>query len=1554
MRFGKTLRESTYPPWKDQYIDYSKLKTMLRVDIKEEEDTPWTVEDENRFCDEIFNVQLEKVAQFQRKTALSLQERAEAAFQKLKEVAPNNSNDGDGGDEDTDNTKGGDGRDQIQSDVAVARLKGLKGELDSITNELRELKRYCSINYTGFLKIVKKHDRKRGDLYKVRPMMRVSLSEQGFNSEQEYSPLIKKLSLMYYIVNARLDEGEQHQQPLDLDLEHHEEARHGERYTAHKFWVHPDNLLEVKTAILRHLPAVLYKQQDARELDGSEDLATTSLYFDNKRFELYSRKVDHQVDTSSLRLRWYGQLSSKPDIVLEQKIIHENGSSEERRFTIKDKYIKRFIDGEYKMEKSIQKMERQGQTPEAIDSFRTTVEEIQNFIQSRKLEPVLRANYTRTAFQKPDDHVRILIDTDIAFVREDTLDRDRPCRDPKEWHRRDIDGSNMTYPFEHMNQSEVSRFPYALLEIKLREDSSRKRPRWIEDLMASHLLYAAPRFSKFVHGVASLFDDFVNNLPFWLSDMETDIRKDPHKAHDQEEQRKAQRAEDAQVVGSFLGTGAKIGSYKPVTSSPVGKSYLSERAAEEASASASRAANAERDAEQEDAREEEADVVAQQQRGYGAISSVLPGFSLARYSRARRRRQQQQLARLPEGVREPETWIKNAGPLQIEPKVWLANERTFLKWQHICVLLGSLAVSLYTAAGENNFLAECMGITYVAIAAAAGAWGYYMLHVRRDMIRERSGRDFDNAVGPLVVSVALMLALISNFVFAYREAFSKLDNNQVLNVTAAAFVGGLFRRRSDAQGNGKLQKELPRRASLREDAFPPRPKPVDAEPVRSSRRRPRRPEPRGSKGKEREEPNGNVYEQGPLTEWPPSGVSSEEELPLDHAVELIARGVPLFKGHKRPVPHASDDYYGLYTTTAGNHGDEDDAAKLHDAMAQLMTVRIQGSSTPVYPWETLEQPSFATGFGRRPGTISLNRWVGYSSALPASIPLRDPDVARRVVDLAQIFDRLKDLEAGLQEDDGEHMYRLYKWFLKDRDRLMSPHRSMEKQITDLVMALSSADWIDFTSPRNQVVTKFIYDTSEANHEQYLKFFYQLLLSLELELRINSNLHDAWAKERLMSQIPPRIQWNLALARRWRHNVRVEYWGSTADQVRLRFKLRKRQTKVLKRFAQMMKWPNLDATLDALKKRDAQGTSATVSSHAMAFFSGLVLPGPTFPFLIMNALIDIDPDKATDDLALLTHLHPNCGFQYKNSYTYWTSTCIVGKVLAPTCLEVAGWVGPALPTLSLKGSQIARIRARRPRQRITLEDVTSMSERSDPLGPPAELYPVKEYTLLTPPDADYEYLTADASVRIEQVNLHALPDHHSGRSPPPPTPGTHAGGTRVFDASVQFAIDGASWPLNLNYDVSFVSAWPCSDGPHPLFFDYVYTTVTADEVVGVRDWGRPRRGGGFGSFVSDSTGFTPVGSSSRQPTAAQQQQQPPQKRDGADDEDDDDVERVLVIEAFGPPDNEVLARAWCAHWGLSAVAADLGKTCMACAIREAYAATLTVVILVDDQLNGEAR
>lgn len=796
MRFGKTLQTSTFETWQDKYLDYAKLKSMLREDDYGMDDGSWTDADETRFSDEIFNVQLEKVASFHESKFRELRDRIDAAWGKLREISPEKQQE--------EEEKGGEQQEQSseeqkrpaspRSDITTQRLKELEAELDAITNEINELKRYSNLNYTGFLKIVKKHDRKRGLRYKIRPLMMKSLADRPFNSEHAYAPMIHRLSLAYFTVKQQLEEGISDELLADLEGGALQETRNGEKYSAHKFWIHPDNLLEVKTFILRRLPNLVYSESSAKEVDGTEDPSLTSLYFDNAKFDLYNKKLERDSEASSLRLRWYGALSSSPQIYLEQKILHASGSSEERKFTIKAKYIKQFIDGEYKMEKSVQKMERQGQSEEEVAKFNATVEGIQSFIKERKLEPVVRANYKRTAFQKPaDDRVRISIDTDLAFVREDTLDSRRPCRDPNQWHRLDIDNRNIGYPFSEINQSEVSRFPYALLEIKLKEDPKRRRPEWVEDLMSSHLVYPANRFSKFAHGVAALFDDYVNALPFWLSDLDKDIHREPQAAFEEEEQKKARRAADEEVVGSLLGN--KVGSFVPSKSSPVSRSYLAERVAAEnvgagsSVASTAVAGRAPRDGAAQDGQQgagSSSQQRQQTQRGYGTI---MPSFSiLTRYARFQQRRESR--AQLPEGVVEPEVWIKNQGPLKIEPKVWLANERTFAKWQHICVLLGGLAIALYTAAGES-MLALAMGIVYLAIAAFAGIWGYAMHKQRREMIIERSGRDFDNLIGPMVVSAALAVSLVLNFVFQVSWLIEHMTHSS-LSRFGSSFFSFLF------------------------------------------------------------------------------------------------------------------------------------------------------------------------------------------------------------------------------------------------------------------------------------------------------------------------------------------------------------------------------------------------------------------------------------------------------------------------------------------------------------------------------------------------------------------------------------------------------------------------------------------------------------------------------------------------------------------------------------------------------------------------------------------
>ncbi|KAK3169783.1 hypothetical protein OEA41_009167 [Lepraria neglecta] len=739
MRFGKTLKNSIYEPWKSNYIDYGKLKRLLREDGPQDEEKEWTEDDEGKFVEELVNVQIEKVNAFQVETYKSLRERTSDCELRLENFAESEK-------KDKEASKEGEKEDEKSQKSLQEVLK----ELDGITKEINELEKYSRINYTGFLKAAKKHDRKRGSNYKVRPLLQVRLAALPFNSE-DYSPLLYRLSTMYSFVRQRLDGESERTKSMT-------ESKSGkETYTSHKFWVHPENLLEVKTYILRRLPVLVYNPQTSKVVEsGQSDPTITSLYFDNPQFALYNRKIERNSDASSLRLRWSGQLDEKPEIFFEKKIIKESGDSEETRFPIKEKYIQPFITGDYKMEKSIEKLrDREGTEGNGVASLKNSVDEIQSFVKDIGLQPVLRANYTRAAFQIPgDDKVRISIDTDVAFIREDSLDQDRPCRDPADWHREDIDRLGIKFPFSEIRQGEISRFLHALLEIKVKDGSSKRTNEWIKDLMSSHLLKEAPRFSKFVHGVASLFEDYVNSFPFWLSDLETDIRKDPETAFQEEQEKKAKQAEDELAMGSFLGKSAS--SYKAAVGSPAGKAATD--------FGKRRSDTGTNDVAEEADSDEDADHATQSTPGMLSGLLSLSPFSNTKYARAHR----QGPVQLPPGVRHPGKLIKDMDPVRVEPKVWLANQRTFIKWQHISVLLATLSLGLLNAAGEFNNVARGLAVVYTVIALFAGAWGWWMYIVRSRMIQERSGKDFDNMVGPVIVCIGLVVALCMNFGFKYH------------------------------------------------------------------------------------------------------------------------------------------------------------------------------------------------------------------------------------------------------------------------------------------------------------------------------------------------------------------------------------------------------------------------------------------------------------------------------------------------------------------------------------------------------------------------------------------------------------------------------------------------------------------------------------------------------------------------------------------------------------------------------------------------------------------
>ena len=387
------------------------------------------------------------------------------------------------------------------------------------------------------------------------------------------------------------------------------------------------------------------------------------------------------------------------------------------------------------------------------------------------------------------------------------------------------------------------------------------------------------------------------------------------------------------------------------------------------------------------------------------------------------------------------------------------------------------------------------------------------------------------------------------------------------------------------------------------------------------------------------------------------------------------------------------------------------------------------------------------------------------------------------------------------------MYRyLYGTLIEDPEQYDEDRRhiGIEQQITDLITVLSDPQWIDFSQPKNQVVAKF-FDSDDQRKKQ--DFFHQLLLSVELYLRIHSKNHTEKAKRKLIMQLPPRITWDLAVAQRWLENMEITKTRTSSTQSTFSFELKSksRQIEALRIFAATLKWPNMDEIEYVLEESDNKEKALEDrSADAMSWFSGIILPGRTLPWLIMNSLIDCDRDTGVA-LKYLTHMHQASGFQYRAN-TYWSSQCIVGKVLgaARGVKQIAGWIGPCIYTPDLKRTESVKVRQQEsPDPMLVEKDVTTMDVRTNPLGPIEDEadYPVDDYEVPMPDTEDVTDL-----IRMEKLRFVPVKDRSEGtrQATGPPV---------VFDAAISFACGGESWPMKLRYDVNFINAFPCHQGPH---------------------------------------------------------------------------------------------------------------------------------------------
>jgi len=123
---------------------------------------------------------------------------------------------------------------------------------------------------------------------------------------------------------------------------------------------------------------------------------------------------------------------------------------------------------------------------------------------------------------------------------------------------------------------------------------------------------------------------------------------------------------------------------------------------------------------------------------------------------------------LPPTVHVPK---KIATTIKVEGKIWFANERNWISWLNISILLATLAMGLFNASQDD--IARDFAYFYAFISIGTLIYGYSLYQHRITMIRRRDPGHFDALAGPVFLSIALFIGILANFVIRVRDIQKK-------------------------------------------------------------------------------------------------------------------------------------------------------------------------------------------------------------------------------------------------------------------------------------------------------------------------------------------------------------------------------------------------------------------------------------------------------------------------------------------------------------------------------------------------------------------------------------------------------------------------------------------------------------------------------------------------------------------------------------------------------------------------------------------------------------
>ncbi|KAI8089475.1 VTC domain-containing protein [Halteromyces radiatus] len=736
MKYGLELQENIFAPWRLSYIAYDVLKQELKT---RQLDHSWTDKDENDFVMLLDN-ELTKVYDFVNAKLSEIDARILYCERTIQTLQKNST---------------------MHSD---ANYRIMDEALTEILFDVNDLSKFTRVNFLAIQKILKKHDKWTG----------LDLKHQYVSKLRE-KPLDKQRFDVAIVYISALHDICRHQgksndaKPLGGDQNAFERA------TA-KYWIHPDNITEVKAIIMLHLPVLIFNKSKKFE---TSDAAVSSVYFDNRNFDLYTGRLQRDEEAEAIRFRWYGPYDTNT-VFIERKTHHASwldGASVKDRFPIKESRVNSFVDGSYTADMIAAEMTAKGNPEDTIKDMHFTATGVQKSFREKGLESMLRVYYNRTAFQLPDDQkLRISLDTDLTFIREDHIDG--RLRHGDNWRRTDV---GIDYPFNYVAPQDILRFPYAVLETKLQTHLGQEPPQWLTSLIESHLVHEVPRFSKYLHGACHFYREKLPLLPWWLSELNNDIRKGRventgltrsrsfkplidgqyRRAMLEEKERKNSQAvvEGRNISGSRSPSNNSNDESTKASSSPMNRrrsNSIDEKVAAQW-----------RPVDNPPNKQDYTSIELGPTNHGGTYDPLLPpSSSTPAPSKVSNFINNNKNRLLGTPVDEPKQKYEKAKvKVRAEPKVFFANERTFISWLQFCALLLTVALNLLNF---GDYSARIAGGVFLGISAFVAIYALYRFEKRAYMINRQIDGRYDDLYGPAVLCVLLVGALIVNFYLRFR------------------------------------------------------------------------------------------------------------------------------------------------------------------------------------------------------------------------------------------------------------------------------------------------------------------------------------------------------------------------------------------------------------------------------------------------------------------------------------------------------------------------------------------------------------------------------------------------------------------------------------------------------------------------------------------------------------------------------------------------------------------------------------------------------------------